>query len=132
MDKSQFIFLEESLLKRGYRKYNQHWHNEDYVIGKGFHKEDNQWEEDRNAYQILLSIYDNTLPHEWNYRLSGDMLTYVGIEIHINVSRSIDERIEMIIPWHNNTTMEEIEKVSEEYFQWICEKWPEPRKEEKV
>lgn len=50
MNKQEFEKLEQSLIERGYRKYDQQWHHEDYVIGKSFHREDNQWEEDRAAY----------------------------------------------------------------------------------
>lgn len=58
MNKKQFDEFAKILYARGYKRYNQIWHHEDYVIGKGFHKADNVWEEDRNAYQIILSIYD--------------------------------------------------------------------------
>lgn len=42
MKKKQFDKLAELLYSRGYKKYGQTWHNEDYVIAKGFHKEDNK------------------------------------------------------------------------------------------
>jgi hypothetical protein len=41
--------LADELIKHGYKKYSQHWHHEDYILGKRFHKDDNPWDEDRNG-----------------------------------------------------------------------------------
>lgn len=127
MNKKQFDKLAESLYKRGYKKYNQQWHHEDYIIGKGCHEEDNKWEEDRTAYQILLSIYDYS-DKNWP-NLPPEMKDRVGIEIHIDVSRTIDERIEMCMAWHDNDCIEGIECKAEEFYRWVCQTWPFPREE---
>lgn len=94
MNKGQFNILAKLLDERGYKKYNQHWHHEDYIIGKGFHKTDNQWEEGRNAYQIILSIYDYSIRHNFWDRIPKDMRNCVGIEVHVDMARTIDERLE--------------------------------------
>jgi len=130
MNKDQFEPLAKSLYDRGYKKYNQQWHHEDYVIGKGFHKKDNQWEEGRNGYQLLLSIYDYSLKRELWDRLSAKERTRVGIEIHIDVSRIIDERMDLTLAWHDDTTIEEVEKIAESFYNWVCTVYPEPRKQE--
>lgn len=130
MNKDQFEPLAKSLYDRGYKKYNQQWHHEDYVIGKGFHKKDNQWEEGRNGYQLLLSIYDYSLKRELWDRLSTKERTRVGIEIHIGVSRIIDERMDLTLAWHDDTTIEEVEKIAESFYNWVCTVYPEPRKQE--
>jgi hypothetical protein len=130
MNKDQFEPLAKSLYDRGYKRYNQQWHHEDYVIGKGFHKKDNQWEEERNGYQLLLSIYDYSLKRELWDRLSAKERTHVGIEIHIGVSRIIDERMDLTLAWHDDTTIEEVEKIAESFYNWVCTVYPEPRKQE--
>ena len=127
MNKKQFDELAEGLYARGYKRYNQHWHHEDYVIGKGFHKDDNLWEEDRSAYQIILSIYDYS---DKDYPgLTDEMRNHVGIEIHFDVSRTIDERIEMDMAWHDIDRIEDIEQAAESFFEWVCSFYVKPREE---
>lgn len=128
MNKKQFDKLEKQLLDRGYKKYNQHWHHEDYVIGKSFHRDDNRWDEDRAGYQLLLSIYDYTLHPEYYDRIPKEQRDYVGIEIHTDVSRNIDERMEFTTNWDDNTSIEEVERLSESFYQWVCKEYPEPIK----
>lgn len=124
MNKKQFDELAEKLYARGYKRYNQHWHHEDYVIGKGFHKDDNLWEEDRSAYQIILSVYDYT---DKNYpNLTDEMRNHVGIEIHFDVSRTIDERIDMDMSWHDTDRIEEIERAAESFYEWVCSFYNKP------
>ena len=130
MKKEQFEKLKAELLERGYRIYDQHWHHEDYVIGKGFHKADNQWEEDRAAYQIIISVYDWTDESKEIYdRLPSDMRNRVGLEIHIDVSRTTDERIDMTISWHDKDLIEDVEWIAEEFYRWVKTIYPEPREE---
>lgn len=131
MKKAEFEKLKEHLLEEGYKIYNQQWHNEDYIIAKGFHKEDNKWEEDRCAYQILLSIYDwSDVTKKWYDRMPQDIREKVGIEITIGVSRTIDERIDMSMSWHDDTTIEEVEAQAEEFYKWVNFVWFEPRENE--
>lgn len=130
MNKKQFEKLKTELLERGYKTYHQQWHHEDYVIGNGFHKYDNQWEEDRNAYQIILSVYDYSDKKEFWDRLPGIMRDHVGLEVHVDVSRTGGERIEMGFAWHEDTKIEEVEAVAESFYQWVCKTYPKPREEE--
>ena len=115
------------MLKRGYKIYHQHWNHEDYVIGKGFTKHDNRWEEDRYAYQILLSVYDYTDKDFSN--LPKEMRDRVGIDIHVDVSRTSSERIDMLKAWYDSTTIEEIEKLAESFYSWVVVMMPQPREE---
>lgn len=129
MNKQEFEKLEKLLIESGYRKYNQQWHHEDYIIGKSFHKEDNQWEEDRAAYQILISVYDWTLHPEYFDRVPESYRTRVGLGVHIDMSRTIDERLDLTFDWKESDTIEEIEKLAEEYYNAMCKIVPEPRKD---
>lgn len=128
MNVEQFEKLEKSLYDRGYRKYIQHWKHEDYVIGLPLHKEDNKWDEDRYAYQILLHIYDHrNWPSEFN--VPSEERNKVGIEITIDVSRTIDERMELVTSWEDDTKIEDVEYMAEKFYAWVQEVYPEPRKE---
>lgn len=128
MKKTQFDKLVAQLKEHGYLIYSQHWHNEDYVIGKSFHRYDNPWDEDRAGYQVLLSIYDYTLHPEYYDRMPKEARDHVGIEIHTDVSRNIDERMEFTTSWSDETTIEEVERLAESFYQWVCNEYPEPRK----
>lgn len=129
MNKQEFEKLEQSLIERGYRKYNQQWHHEDYILGKSFHKDDNQWEEDRAAYQILISVYDWSLHPEYFDRIPKEYRDRVGLEVHVDMSRTIDERLDLTFDWKDSDTIEEIEKLAEEYYNFMCRIIPEPRKD---
>lgn len=128
MNKKQFDKISASLYKRGYKKYDQHWHHEDYILGKGFHRWDNQWEEDRNAYQILMSVYDYSNKDYPGLRPQDR--DHVGIEVRVGVSRTSDERVELVLAWHDDDAIENIEGVAESFYEFVCETWPEPREEE--
>lgn len=128
MNKEQFDKLEKQLLERGYKKYVQHWHHEDYMLGKSFHRQDNRWDEGRAGFQLLLSIYDYTLHPEFSDRTSKEQRDRVGIEIHVDVSRIIDERMEFTTNWDDNISIEEVERLAESFYQFVCKEYPEPRK----
>ena len=129
MIKEEFEKLEQSLVESGYRKYDQHWHHENYIIGKSFHREDNQWEEGRAAYQIIISVYDWTLYPEYFDRVPESYRNRVGLEVHIDISRTIDERLDLIFDWKDSDTIEEVERLAEEYYNAMCKIVPEPRKD---
>ena len=130
MNKQQFDKLEYSLLnEKGYKKYAQHWQHEDYGLCKGFHRGDNKWEEDRSAYQILLSVYDWTLHPEYHDRVPEGMKDRVAMEVTIMVSRTIDERMDLTFAWHDYSTIEEVEQKADSFYQWVCSEYPTPRKE---
>ena len=130
MKKLKFEQLKSALLDRRYKIYVQQWHHEDYVIGKSFHKDDNKWEEDRAAYQILISVYDWTDESKemWS-RLPDDMRKKVGLEVHVDMSRTIDERIDLVFPFHEDDTIEEMERIAEGWFLAMCLLIPKPREE---
>lgn len=124
MNKQEFEQLEKLLFERGYRKHNQQWHHEDYIIGKAFHKYDNQWEEGRAAYQIIISVYDWALHPEYFDGVSESYKNRVGLEVHIDISRVIDERLDLTFDWKESDTIKEIEKLAEEYYNFMCKTIP--------
>lgn len=127
MNKQEFEKLEKLLLESGYRKHNQKWHHEDYIIGKSFHKYDNQWEEGRAAYQIIISVYDWTLHPEYFDRMPESFRDRVGLEVHVDMSRTVDERLELVFDWKDSDTIERVEHLAEEYYNFMCKVIPEPR-----
>lgn len=127
MNKEQFDKLEAQLKERGYRMHEQQWHREDYILGKSFHRSDNQWDEDRAGYQLILSVYDYTLHPEYHDRMPEEQRNHVGIEVHVDVSRVIDERMEFTTNWADDTTIEEVERLAESFYQWVCKEYPEPK-----
>jgi hypothetical protein len=128
MEKEEFTKLKESLLEKGYKIWYQHLKHEDYTIGKGFHKEDNKWSENRSTYQIMLYIYDWSTSNEDFYNWLPDIVKErVGIDITIGVSRTTGERIDLEFAWHDDTTIEEIEAQAEGFYKWVLSTWPEPR-----
>ena len=129
MNKQEFEKLENLLFERGYRKHTQQWHHEDYIIGKAFHKYDNQWEENRAAYQIIISVYDWTLHPEYFDRMPESYRNRVGLEVHIDMSRTIDERLELTFDWKDSDTIEEVERIADFYYIAMCTIIPEPRKD---
>lgn len=128
MRKQDFDKLESALIERGYKRYNQSWHKEDYVLGLSLHREDNRWDEDRAGCQILLSIYDYSLHPEFYDRIPKERRDYVGIEIHVDVSRIIDERMEFTTTLVDDMTIEEMECMADSFYRWVCTAYPEPRK----
>lgn len=129
MKKQDFEKLKASLIERGYKEYNQNWHNEDYVLCKGFHKENNKFEESRSAYQIVLSIYDYTLKPEYWDRLPESYKDYVGIQVEIEVSRTANERIDLTLMWYEDTTIEETESTAESFYSWVVSEYPVPKED---
>lgn len=127
MNKNDFNKLETALKERGYKKYNQNWHHEDYMLGKSFHREDNRWDEGRASYQVLLSVYDYTLHPEYHDRLPEGQRDHVGIGICVNVSRVIDERLELSVKWEDDMTIEEVECIADSFHRWVLTAYPEPR-----
>lgn len=128
MKKQDFDKLESALIERGYKRYNQSWHNEDYVLGLSLHRADNRWDEDRVGCQLLLSIYDYSIHPEFFDRITKEFRDYVGIEIHVEVSRIIDERMEFTTSWVDDMTIEETECLADSFYRWVCTAYPEPRK----
>ena len=127
MNKQQFDKLKSELKKLGYRECDTTFNHSDYYLYKSFHKDDNKWDEERAGIQIMLYVYDYTLHKEYRDRLPDNMRNHVGIEIHYDVSRIIDERIEMVQSWHDDTKIEDVEYIAEKFYKWICEIIPEPK-----
>lgn len=127
MNKLQYVKLEEELLKRGYKKYQQNWKHEDYGLGKSFLREENKWDEDRSCYQILLNIYDYSIHPEFHDRIPKEQRDHVDIEVTVMVSRTVDERVEMAFAWNDDTVIERVENIAKHFYQWVCDEQPEPR-----
>ena len=125
MNTEDFEKLKETLTEAGYRNWGSCIHgHEDYCIGKAFHREDNKWEPGRSGYQIAVSVY------EWGKKdlpnIPEDMRKRVGLEVTILVSRTIDERMDLVMPFRDDMTVDEMEKTAESFYNWVCSEIPEP------
>ena len=133
MNKAQFDKFSESLYEKDYKRYNQQWHNEDYLIGKSFHQEDNIWEENRAAYQIMISVYDYTVRtyrnNDYYDRLPKEMKSKVELEAHVCISRTISERLDLTFAIHDNDNIENLEQIAEAFYTSMCNLLPTPREE---
>lgn len=127
MKKNEFYKLEAALIERGYRRDCHQWNHEDYVLAASFHREDNRWDENRAGCQVLLSVYDYTMHPEFGDRLPTGHRDIVGIDVHIFVSRTIDERIELETNWADDMTIEEVECMADSFYRWVLTAYPEPR-----
>lgn len=126
MNKKEFEVFEKKLLERGYRKWYNQFDHSDYNLYKSFRREDNKFDEDRAAYQLFLRVYDYTLK-DWP-NLPKDMRDHIGIEIAVMVSRVIDERLDLTVPFKDSDTIEAVEELAESFYKWVETVYPEPRK----
>ena len=54
---------------------------------------------------------------------------YVGIEIHVDVSRTIDERMDLVFSWNDGkTNIEDVESKAKSFYDWVCKEYPNPNK----
>lgn len=131
MTKQQFTMFKATLQDRGYKQYIQQLYHADYILCKSFHKEDNKWKDGRAAYQIIIAVYDwSDETKDIFTRLPSEMQNQVGLEVHVDISRTIDERFELVFPFYDNDTIEEVERIAEEYYQAMCKIIPKPKEYE--
>lgn len=116
--------FEKTLEENGYTKATRcKLDVEDYYWYKAFHKEDNKWEESRAGYQLIFKIYDNS---QFSY-LNPTLEDNIGISILIMVSRTIAERLDLVMSYDENMNTSDIEDKSESFYQWIQKEYPEPK-----
>lgn len=129
MVKQEFDDLKTKLIASGYNICTTTMNYSDYYYYKGFYKKDNKWEEDRNGMQIILYVYDYTIHSELWERMPPALRDAIHIEVHFDVSRTIDERIELVQNIEHFKNIEDIEWTGEQFYKWVCQLYPEPRKE---
>ena len=123
MNKENFEQFEARLRSRGYNRYEENISKADYILGKGFHKSTNK--SNRSSYNLLLYIYDWSNKEHLN--IPPVLRDTVNIEVHIRISRTPDEIIEMILPFRGKDTIKSIETEAEAFFKWAEQIWSEPR-----
>jgi len=123
MTKRDFDDFKQRLFDRGYRKYPRTFCNEDYCLGKGFKYSEDSDGDSRSSYQVILAVYDYT---DKDYPgLTEERRDYVGVEVHILVSRPSEGRMEMLIV--GEFPIEEIESFAAKFYKFVMEN-TEPRK----
>lgn len=116
--------FEKVLEENGYKKaIHGRINNEDYYWYKAFHKEDNKFEENRARYQLIFRIYDYS---QFSY-LNPTLEDNIGITIAVMVSRTVLERLDLLMSFDENMKISEIEDKAELFYEWVQKEYPEPK-----
>lgn len=118
MTKEEFKLFEEKLVVHGYRKYKGEIINEDFYYCKGFGKEQNKHDENRNNYQILFKVWDFSKYADRDKMCAIDPMRIAPM---IMVSRIIDERLDFSLHGEtiNQTDINQIETLAKSFFAWV-------------
>ena len=113
MKSEQYIQLKNELGKNGYR-------HSGYGIAsaashsyyKPFRKYHNPYDdEERSCYQIFYEVYD--------YRaLAPRAAIDYGIEVRLAVSRTMDDRVDLVIPYEGQS-ISYFETLAESFYEWV-------------
>ena len=117
MTREEYNKLTEELQRRGYRKYpSPRGRKDDWAWFKSFGKSAHK--EGRSNYQVCFDVIDFT-PY-------ADRVPYLrdnpyGIEPQILISRTIDERVDLRLPYTkvDDNNIDEIERLAKSFFKWI-------------
>ena len=112
-NKTDFKPFCQSLLENGFKKYNGQIHNEDYYFYKPLVRIENEYGDRRSVLQVFFSVYDfskySEFPHPDNLHLQAE----------IQVSRNMDERIDLIIDAEKFNSIEELEEFALNFYEFI-------------
>ena len=111
MTSEQFIELKNALGDQGYRFTRSVFTSEDHAFYKPFGKYSNPWDGERSCYQIFFRVWDFT-----KYPQALDRP--YGVDVRIAVSRVIDERIDLEIPYEGQP-ISYFEKKAESFYEWV-------------
>lgn len=111
MTSEQFIELKNALGEQGYRFSRSGFTSEDHAFYKAFGKYSNPWDTERSCYQIFFRVWDFT-----QFPQAKDRP--YGVDVKIAVSRVIDERIDLEIPYEGQP-ISYFEKKAESFYEWV-------------
>ena len=111
MKGEEFIELKNALGEKGYRLTKCVFTSEDHAFYKPFGKYSNPYDEERSCYQIFFRVWDFTI-----YPQAKDRP--YGVDVRIAVSRVIDERIDLEIPYEGQP-ISYFENKAESFYEWV-------------
>ena len=112
MTTQQYNVLEGLLQEKGYRYQSGRMSSEDHSFYKPFRKYHNPYDsEGRSCYQIFFKVWDWT---KYPQRAEGDDY---GVSVVIAVSRTVNDRVDMEIPYRG-TPISYFEELAESFYEW--------------
>ena len=119
MTHEEYNKFEKQLTERGYRRFERSLNNEDWNYFKSFGK--SKKEDSRSNYQICFSIFDFS-----QYAHNDDTLRKnpKSFMCYVLVSRTVDERIDLMLVSGGRITIDDAEKRAESFFHWVEENIP--------
>ena len=112
---TDFKQFESDILNSGFKKYNGKLHNEDYYLAKTLHRSEPDEDGDTcSDLQVFLSVYNfSKYP-----AFPNDDFMYIQPEI--NVSRTIEERIDLIVDQNIIKSIVDLEQFAFKFYEFIC------------
>ena len=112
---TDFKQFESDILNSGFKKYNGKLHNEDYYLAKTLHRsEPNEDGDTRSDLIVFLSV--NNFSKYPAYQNDD----FMHIQPEINVSRTIEERIDLIVDQNIIKSIVDLEQFAFKFYEFIC------------
>ena len=112
---TDFKQFESDILNSGFKKYNGKLHNEDYYLAKTLHRsEPNEDGDTRSDLLLFLSVYNFS---KYPAYQNDD---FMHIQPEINVSRTIEERIDLIVDQNIIKSIVDLEQFAFKFYDFIC------------
>jgi hypothetical protein len=114
--KKEFEVLEQHLLNVGFKRYNRSINSEDFYYYKTLHTtEPDDDNETRSDLKLIFQVYDFS-----KYPQCTDE-SFLHLSVLVNVSRNIDERIELTIMNDSINGIMDYEDIAIKFYEFICE-----------
>ena len=113
MKHNEYTQLRSELTKKGYRYQSSAISGiASHSFSKPFGKYHNPYDDEkRSCYQIIYEVYD--------YRpFAPKAPTDYGIEVRFIVSRTIDDRVDMVIAYEGQS-ISYLERLAESLYEWV-------------
>lgn len=114
--KKEFEGLEQHLLNVGFKRYNGSINSEDFYYYKTLHTtEHDDDNETRSDLKLIFQVYDFS-----KYPQCTDE-HFLHLSVLVNVSRNIDERIELTIMNDSINGIMDYEDIAIKFYEFTCE-----------
>ena len=119
MTQEEYNKFEKQLTERGYRRFERTLSNEDWNFFKSFGK--SKYEEGRSNYQLCFSIFDFPKYDRMDENVAKNPKSFM---CYVLVSRTVDERIDIMLASGGRITIDEAEERAASFFHWVEENIP--------
>ena len=112
--------FESDLIIMGFKKYNGKLHSEDYYLAKTIHRTEPDEDGDtRSDLQLFICVYDFS---KYPACTEAD---FMHLQVEINISRNIDERIDLIVNDKICKSIHDLELFAFKFYDFIASNVPE-------